>query len=140
MAKDIADRQKISVRYLEQLLVALKVAGLVRSTRGTRGGFSLARDPSAITLLDIVRTMDGSVAPVGCVDEPDFYSRVPLCAAHDVWTDVKKAIEKSLSSVSLKILMDKQLEKEAAFNKLKKHIDMDELVKCGDRQDGCRYR
>ena len=140
MVKDIAERQKISARYLEQLMVALKIAGLVRSSRGTHGGFTLAKPPADITLLDIVQTMDGSVAPVGCVDEPDFYSRSPICAAHDVWFDVKKAIEKSLSSVSLQNLMDKQLKKEIVFKKLNKNKSVSDSISCGDRQDGCRYQ
>jgi Rrf2 family transcriptional regulator, cysteine metabolism repressor len=138
MVRDIAERQKLSARYLEQLMVSLKVAGLVRSTRGTHGGFSLAKPPSEITLLNIVEIMDGSVAPVGCVDEPDFYSRVPVCAAHDVWFDVKKSIERSLSSVTLQDLVDKQLAKEAEYKKEHKNKLLSEFAGCGDRQDGCR--
>jgi Rrf2 family protein len=138
MVRNIAERQKISARYLEQLMVSLKVAGLVRSSRGTHGGFTLAKPPSEITLLDIVETMDGSVAPVGCVDEPDFYSRVPVCAAHDVWFDVKKSIEKSLSSVTLQDLVNKQLAKEVEYKKKHNGKILSEFAGCGDKQDGCR--
>jgi Rrf2 family protein len=140
MVKDMADQQQISARYLEQIMVTLKVAGLVRSSRGTHGGFALAKSPAEITLLDIVQTMDGSVAPVGCVDDPDLYTRVPVCAAHDVWSDVKKAIAKSLASVSLQDLVDKQIKKVALAKKMNNNKPLDEIINCGDRQDGCRYK
>ena len=58
LVKDIAERRGISERYLEHLLISLKVAGMVRSTRGTRGGFTLARPPSQIRLSDIIQVMD----------------------------------------------------------------------------------
>jgi Rrf2 family cysteine metabolism transcriptional repressor len=113
MVKNIAERQQISRRYLEQLLFTLKLAGMVRSTRGNRGGFTLAKKPSQITILDIVETLDGSVAPVGCVDEPDLYMRSQFCAAHDIWAEVKKAAGKVLQSITLEELAKRQLEKEA---------------------------
>jgi Rrf2 family transcriptional regulator, cysteine metabolism repressor len=113
MVKDIADRQQISSRYLEQILVALKAAGLVKSERGVHGGFMLSKPPSQITLLDIVQTLDGSVAPVSCVDDPDFHHRVPFCAVRDVWVDVKQAIADTLASISLQDIVNRQCDKES---------------------------
>jgi Rrf2 family transcriptional regulator, cysteine metabolism repressor len=112
MVKDVAERQQISSRYLEQLLFTLKLSGMVRSTRGTHGGFSLAKPPSEIKLIDIVEALDGSIAPVGCVDEPDQYARSCYCATHDVWVDVKNAASKVLSSITLDDLAKRQKGKE----------------------------
>ena len=112
MVKDIAARQQVSPRYLEQLLFAVKLAGLVKSVRGIRGGFMLARPPSKIKLLQVVEALDGSIAPVSCVDQPEQYIRSPYCAAHDVWSEVKKAAEVVLDSLTLEDLAIKQKHKE----------------------------
>ncbi|MBN2186067.1 MAG: Rrf2 family transcriptional regulator [Dehalococcoidia bacterium] len=117
MVKDIAQKQKISPRYLEQLLYALKMAGLVRSVRGTGGGFVLARPPQSIKIIDIVEGLDGSIAPVNCVDLPELYPRTHYCAAHDVWAEVKRVAAGVLSSLSLQDLVYRQLEKEAVAKK-----------------------
>ncbi|HEX75410.1 MAG TPA: Rrf2 family transcriptional regulator [Dehalococcoidia bacterium] len=114
LVKDIARRQQISERYLEHLLISLKVAGVVRSARGTRGGFTLARPPSQIRLGEIIRAMEGSVAPVECVDDPEGYSRAPFCATHDVWVEVKKAVNGVLDSISLQDLVERQAKKDAS--------------------------
>jgi Rrf2 family cysteine metabolism transcriptional repressor len=132
MVKDIAQRQQISSRYLEQLLFTLKLAGMVRSTRGNRGGFTLAKKPTQIKLLDIVETLDGSIAPVGCVDEPDLYPRSRFCAAHDVWSEVKKAASKVLQSITLEELAKRQLEKEALAKKSGKPAIKAMCAKCGE--------
>ena len=117
LVKDIAARQQISARYLEQLLIALKVAGLVNSVRGTGGGFTLAKLPSQIRVIDIVQAMDGSIAPVGCVDTPEIYPRSAYCATRDIWTKVRDAISGVLDSITLENLMDQQLEKERIRDK-----------------------
>lgn len=118
MVKDIAERQQISGRYLEQLLFALKLVGMVRSTRGTKGGFTLAKSPSEIRLIDIVEALDGSIAPVGCVDSPDLYVRSCYCASHDVWAEVKQAAEKVLASVTLEDMVNRQKAKEEQAKKI----------------------
>ena len=130
MVKDIAERQQISSRYLEQLLFNLKLAGLVRSTRGNRGGFTLAKKPSQIKILDIVETLDGSIAPVGCVDEPDLYVRSQFCAAHDIWCQVKKAASKVLQSITLEELAQQQQGKEALAKKIGKPAIKAMYAKC----------
>lgn len=117
MVKDIARRQQISNRYLEQLLFNLKLAGMVKSVRGTGGGFMLARPPQAIKIIDIVACLDGSISPVNCVDHPELYPRANYCATHDLWAEVKKAVENVLDSTTLKDLLDRQLAKEATAKK-----------------------
>ena len=111
LVKDIARRQNVSDRYLEHLLILLKVAGMVRSARGTRGGFTLARPPSQIRLGEIIRATEGSLAPVECVDAPEAYPQACLCAVYDVWVEIKTAINNILESTTLQGLIERQREK-----------------------------
>ena len=67
--KDIAERQQISDKYLEQIISVLNKAGYVRSTRGPQGGYSLRKAPEEYTVGDILRLTEGSLAPVACVEE-----------------------------------------------------------------------
>ena len=108
LVKDIARRQHISGRYLEHLLISLKVAGMVRSARGTRGGFTLVKPPSQIKLSEIIQVMEGSMAPAECVDDPETYPRAALCAVYDVWVEVKAAINSILESTTLQDLLERQ--------------------------------
>ena len=112
LVKDIARRQGFSARYLEQLLLSLKAAGLVRATRGARGGFSLARSPSEINLSEIVQIMEGSIAPVECVDDAGVCSRADLCIIREVWGEMKRAMNGVLESITLQDLVERQKSKE----------------------------
>jgi len=111
LVKDIARRQNVSERYLEHLLILLKVAGIVRSARGTRGGFTLAKSPSQIRLSEIIRATEGSMAPVECVDDPEGYPRASRCAVYDVWLEMKTAINNILESTTLQGLVEQQRQK-----------------------------
>ncbi len=113
MVKDIARRQHISERYLEHLLISLKVSGMVRSARGTHGGFTLAKPPSQIKFSEIIQVTEGSMAPTECVDNPETYPRAALCAVYDVWVEVKAAINGILESTTLQDLLERQSRKEA---------------------------
>ena len=83
--KDIAKRQEVSDRYLEQILIPLKAGGLVRVVRGARGGFALAKPPSDIKLIEIIRISEGSTAPVDCVDNDQICSRSGFCITREIW-------------------------------------------------------
>jgi len=115
LVKDIARRQCISNRYLEQLLLSLKVAGLVNAVRGAHGGFTLSRPPSQIRLNSIIKTVEGSIAPVDCVDSPDSYPKASCCAMHDIWLEVGKAMDEVLNSITLKELAERQAKKELQY-------------------------
>lgn len=112
LLKDIAKRQQISERYLEHLILSLKVAGLVKSMRGARGGFSLAKPPSQIRLSEIIQIVEGSIAIVECVDDPNLCSRADLCVTRDIWAEMKKAINGVLESTTLQDLVERQREKQ----------------------------
>ena len=98
---DIAERQGISAKYLWQIVNLLKTAGFVRGTRGPKGGYILLRDPSTINLLDVIQILEGPVALVECVDDPDFCTRVENCVAHSVWDEVSQAIRGALQKITL---------------------------------------
>ncbi|MGB2884015.1 MAG: Rrf2 family transcriptional regulator [Dehalococcoidia bacterium] len=105
LVRDIARRQEVSEKYLKQLLAPLKAAGLVRTIRGARGGLALAKPPSEIKLIEIVQVMEGSMAPVECVDDAQICSRSDSCVTCQVWTDMKEAIDKVLESTNLQDLV-----------------------------------
>jgi Rrf2 family protein len=109
--KDIARRQQVSEQYLEHILTTLKVSGMVISSRGKRGGFTLAKRPGEINLNDIIQAIEGSLHPVECVDNPETCDRASNCATRDVWIDVKEAVTGVLSSRTLQDLMEQQAEK-----------------------------
>jgi Rrf2 family protein len=108
LIKDISKRQKISNLYLEQLLNRLKGAGLVRSIRGPKGGFCLAKPAVQIRLIDILQTMEGSIAPVDCVDDPTLCPRADSCVTRKVWAEMKKAIIEVLESTTLQDLVKQE--------------------------------
>ena len=99
----IAERQVISEHYLEQLIAGLRKAGLVSSVRGAQGGYILARDPADIKVGDIVRVLEGPIAPVECVNdnETEHCLRSEFCITRGVWEKVKDSIEDVLDSISL---------------------------------------
>ena len=108
LIKDLAKRQEISELYLEQIFTPLKTAGLIRSVRGAHGGFILAKPPSEIRLSDILQIMEGSTAPVACVDDASLCSRSSFCLTRKVWTEMKKAIDKVLESITLDDLLNQE--------------------------------
>ncbi len=97
----IAERQGISAKYLWQIVNLLKTAGFVRGTRGPKGGYILLRDPSEITLLDIIQTLEGPISLVECVDDPDYCSRMDRCVAHSVWEEVSQTVRGAFRKITL---------------------------------------
>ncbi|MDY6836249.1 MAG: Rrf2 family transcriptional regulator [Chloroflexota bacterium] len=108
LIRDISQRTGVSEQYLEQLFTRLRTAGLVRSIRGARGGFCLVKSPDQVKISDIVQAMEGSIAPVECVDDTDVCSRVSSCATREVWVAMKEAIDKTLNSLTLQDLARRQ--------------------------------
>jgi len=112
LLKDIAQRQQISLQYLEHLVTPLIGAGIVLSTRGPRGGISLARAPEGIKLSEVIQLLEGSIAPVECVNNPGICPRSELCATRDIWDELKKAMTGVLESTTLQDLVERQMRKE----------------------------
>ncbi len=118
LLKDIAERQEISLHYLEHLITTLVAGGIVRSTRGARGGIWLSKEPGDIRLSEVVRLFEGSTAPVECVDKLDFCTRSSECITREVWCDLKDAIDGVLESVTLQDLVDRQCERQKVGEKM----------------------
>lgn len=103
--KTVADRQELSHQYLEQIFAVLRRAGVVESVRGARGGYRLARRPDRITALEVVELLEGSVAPVACIDEDDTCGRVGACSTEPLWREVDAAVRRVLEGTTLADLM-----------------------------------
>ena len=99
--KLIAERQDISVKYLEQLMSMLRSAGFVRSVRGSKGGYVLARPGDQIRLHDIFRSLEGPVTTTECTADSEVCERSTDCIAREIWIQVEAAVQNVLSSITL---------------------------------------
>lgn len=99
--KEIAARQEISEKYLEQIMMQLNRSGLVRSVRGAQGGYMLAKTPEDITVGAVLRVLEGSLCPVDCVDGAGDCPRMARCATIGVWTRLKAAVESVVDHTTL---------------------------------------
>jgi Rrf2 family transcriptional regulator, cysteine metabolism repressor len=109
LVQQIAQRQQLSKKYLENLLVVLKGASLVRSVRGAKGGYTLARGADEMTLLDIVEALDGPIALVDCTGKPEECTRWNICATRDLWSKVSDQIIEILKSKTLAQLAEEEV-------------------------------
>ena len=112
LLKDIAKRQAISVQYLEQLISPVVKAGVLRSIRGARGGVALTKPPEEVKLSQVIQILEGSIAPVKCVDDPKACSRSDFCAIRDVWEEMNRAMLQVLESTTLQDLVERHREKQ----------------------------
>ena len=110
--KDIARRQNISLHYLEHIIAPLVGAGIVRSTRGARGGLQLTRHPGEIKLSEVVQLLEGTITPVDCVIDPESCTRSDFCVTREVWGEMKKAIDNTLKAITLQDLVEREKRKE----------------------------
>jgi Rrf2 family protein len=111
--KNVSDDEDISIRYLEQIIIPLKIAKLVKSIRGAGGGYTLARHPSKIKLCEILEVLEGSCCLVECVEDPDFCRRVSQCAAHEIWTEASHILKNYFEKLNLQDLLTIQEKKRA---------------------------
>lgn len=98
---DIARRQAIPEHFLDQVLVTLRRAGLLRSQRGPQGGHLLARPPAKISMGEIVRAVDGPLAPMECLPNPASCQLSAGCALRDVWAEVESETARILDATTL---------------------------------------
>jgi Rrf2 family protein len=113
---EIAKREGISEKYLGQLVILLKSAGLINAKRGARGGYTLARKPSEITLEETIRVLEGDLNLVDCVKDSSFCKRSSICATRVIWSELVDKISSYLDSLTLQDLVRiYQLKKESPF-------------------------
>jgi len=107
--KDIAGRQGISEKYLEQIIAVLNRAGYVKSVRGAQGGYRIARDPKEYTVGMILRLTEGSMAPVACLEEdaPEC-ERCDTCETLEVWKQLYEAVNRVIDNVTIADLVEKR--------------------------------
>jgi Rrf2 family cysteine metabolism transcriptional repressor len=110
--KEIAKRENISLKYLEQVINPLRAAGLVKSIRGAKGGYSLAKPPSEICLYDVVETLEGPLNLLECLRESKVCQKVSSCVTRDIWQEVSEAISKIFYSVTLEDMVNRKRGKE----------------------------
>lgn len=110
--KEIAKRESISLKYLEQLIVPLRTAGLVKSVRGSKGGYSLAKPPSEICLNDLIEILEGPLNLIECLNDSKVCQKISTCVTRDIWKEVSEAIQGIFHSVTLEDMVDRRKEKE----------------------------
>lgn len=103
--KDIAREEAISEKYLSLIIIPLRGAGLVSSTRGAHGGYTLAKPPSEITIKDIVDVLEGDTCLVDCIKNPSACQRSSRCASRDLWIKLSDRISQTLGSTTLEDLV-----------------------------------
>lgn len=104
--KNISKEEELSIRYLEQIIIPLKINKLVKSVRGAGGGYSLARHPSKITLCEVIEVLEGTCALVECVEDPYSCKRVGECATQIIWKEASMLLKNYFENKTLQDLVD----------------------------------
>jgi Rrf2 family protein len=104
----IAARQCIPEPYLDQLLTSLRRAGFIRSIRGPQGGHALIRDPRELKLSEAVSALEGSLAPIGCLDDPEGCPKTANCSLRPVWQEVEAATLRILDGITIADLAERE--------------------------------
>ena len=103
---DIAKRQDISVKYLEQLIIPLKKVNFIKSFRGPKGGHMLTKSPDDITVGEIVKVLEGGIDLASCIEKPEDCNRSSDCVTRGVWEEATKAMFDKLNSVTLSKMIE----------------------------------
>ncbi len=111
LLKDISTAQEISLKYLGQLIIPLKVAGLIKSTRGSHGGYFLSRDPDKIILGDILFAVEGPLNITECIESPDICTRSEKCVTRDIWKKASSQFHDTVNSITLRDMVKSHKEK-----------------------------
>ncbi len=119
--KTIAENQGLSEHYLEQLFAPLRRAGLVKSVRGAQGGYLLGREPKEITVGDVLRVLEGPLAPIECaldgpLEELEHCTNPLHCLVRDVWVRLHRVIEQTVDGITLQEICDRAREAQARRN------------------------
>ncbi len=110
LLKDIAKRQEVSMKYLDHIISTLRANGLIESAKTRHSGYVVSRAPCQITTYEIIKAVEGSLAPVDCVDDPKICHRADFCATLNLWKKLKKSMRDVLEGVTLEDLANEQRE------------------------------
>jgi Rrf2 family protein len=120
--RDVSTEEGISIRYLEQIIIPLKIVRLVKSIRGAGGGYTLAKNPAEIKLSEILHALEGSCCLVECIEDPSFCDRMETCPTIDIWKGASELLKGYFDSITLKDLAERaEKKKKKAKAKLKTH-------------------
>ena len=108
--KDVAGRQMISDKYLEQIVTPLSRTGIVRPVRGAGGGYLLTRKPEEYTVGDILRPLEGDLAPVECATDADYCQRCNECVTVALWQEIHRAVSQVVDNTTLADLVERQMQ------------------------------
>jgi len=104
--KAIAERQSVPEAYLEQLMAPLRREGLINSVRGAQGGYLLARPPSEITVGQVLRTLEGELSIIDCLDEEDACDKADGCPTRKVWKRVRDGLNSIVDGITLEDMLE----------------------------------
>lgn len=107
LLRNIAECEKISKKYLEQIVILLRTSGFIGATRGAKGGYYLVKDPEKIKIADIYRILEGSFAPVACIDNPQLCTLIRTCPTRKLWGKLREQIEMTFKNQTLADLAKK---------------------------------
>jgi Rrf2 family protein len=109
--RELAEKLEVSAKYLEQIMGALKAAGLVEAERGMHGGYRLSRPPEQINLGHVFEVFEGVPAPTDCVGNPQSCRLSGRCPTRDTWVEITEAVGAVLEAASLRTLADRRRRK-----------------------------
>jgi len=115
--KNVSNAEEISIRYLEQIIIPLKINKLVKSIRGAGGGYILARHPSQIKLSDILNSLEGTMSLVECVEDDDYCDRTDECVTYEIWKKASSMLQDYFESLTLQDLVDHENKKKKSKKK-----------------------
>lgn len=105
--KDIAERQNISKKYLEQIVPMLNKNGILKTNRGNKGGYAFVKTPDKLTVGDVLRATEGSLAPIACLEyEPNECPRAESCSTLYIWRGLYKTVTEYLDNITLQDIID----------------------------------
>jgi Rrf2 family cysteine metabolism transcriptional repressor len=109
--KEIARHQHLSAKYLEQIMAALKGAGLIKVVRGGQGGYMLSREAENIRVMEVYQALEGSLSLVDCIEDPNACPMRETCPTKDTWEEMTGALEEILERTTIQDLVKRQREK-----------------------------
>ena len=112
--KSVSCNEEISIRYLEQIIIPLKINKLVKSIRGAGGGYILARHPSKIKLSDILHALEGACCLVECVDDEEYCEKIQECAAYEAWKEASYLLKNYFEKTTIQDLLEISKKKKSA--------------------------
>jgi Rrf2 family protein len=115
--KNVSKEEEISIRYLEQIIIPLKLSKLVKSIRGAGGGYILTQPPSKLKLIEILEALEGPIALVDCVDDLEYCDRMPRCATFEVWKEATDLLRDFFANTTLQDLVERAEKKRSRKKK-----------------------